>query len=122
MPTNSANTESLEAAIAAIPSCALDDAGRREQRTRYTRLAATVTRLDRTPEAVVVEFDDHLDRETLERALEVERGCCPFFVFEFDQPSRRLRMSVREAEQLPALDAMAVALGTAEQARAATGA
>jgi hypothetical protein len=116
MPNSSANTENFESAIAAIPTCALDDAGRREQRARYAQLAATATRLDRRPEAIVVEFAEHLDRETLERTLAVERECCPFFVFEFDEPGRRLRITVREAEQVPALEAMAAALAAAEPA------
>lgn len=118
MPMSSANTEPLEDAIAAIPSCALNDAGRREQRTRYMRLGRSVVRLDRTPEAIVVEFDEHLDRETLEQALAVERECCPFFVFEFDEARRRLRITVGETEQLPALEAMAAALDAARRASA----
>ena len=71
-------------------SCALDDDGRRVQRARYTRLAASVAHLERTPEAVVIEFDEQVHRETLERALAVERQCCPFFIFDFDPPTRRL--------------------------------
>jgi hypothetical protein len=119
MPTTSStNTEPLETALAAIPSCALDDAGRREQRNRYMRLAATVTRLERTPEVVVIEFGENLDREALDRALAVERECCPFFVFEFEESSRRLRITVREPEQLPALEAMAATLEAARRASA----
>jgi len=115
MPASSPNTDHLETAIAAIPACTLDDAARREQRTRYARLAATITHLDRTPEAIVIDFAEHLDRRTLERTLAVERECCPFFVFAFDEASRRLRMTVSAAEQIPALDAMAAALAAAQR-------
>ncbi len=82
------------------------------------RLAATITRLNRTHEAIVIDFDEHLDRETLERTLAVERECCPFFVFELDEPNHRLRITVSEAEQLPALEAMAAALDAAQRASA----
>jgi hypothetical protein len=96
-----------------LPSCALDDAGLREQRARYRALSASVTRLDRTADTVLIEFDEGLDRTTLDRALAVERQCCPFFTLEFDESKRLLRVGVREAAQLPALDAIAAALGAA---------
>jgi hypothetical protein len=108
--------EAFGQAIAAIPSCALDEAGVREQRARYAYLAPSVTGLEREPEAVVVEFREGFDRDTLEQALDIERACCPFFQFAFDESRRRLRVTVRESDQLPALDAMAYALGAADQA------
>lgn len=101
-----------------MPSCALDDAGRREQSARYARLAATVACLDRAPEEIVIEFGEDLDRETLEQTLAIERKCCPFFLFEYDEATRRLLISVREPEQLPALRAIADAFGALEQASA----
>src|SRR2546429_9557556 len=88
-------------------SCALDDDGRRVQRARYTRLAASVAHLERTPEAVVIEFDEQVHRETLERALAVERQCCPFFIFDFDPPPPPPLISVPETEPLPAPAAIA---------------
>jgi hypothetical protein len=103
-------TDRSRQAIAAIPSCALDDVGVREQRARYAGLAPSVTRLEREAEAVLIEFREGFDRETLEQALAVERACCPFFEFELNDSERRLRVTVREAEQLPALDAIAQAL------------
>jgi hypothetical protein len=106
-------TDPFDQAIAEIPSCALDEAGLREQRARYARLAPSVTRLQREAEAVLVEFHEDFDQETLDQTLAVERECCPFFQFDFDQSERRLRATVREAEQLPALDAMAHALEAA---------
>jgi len=95
-----------------IPSCALTDDGMREQRARYARLSPSTKRLEREPEAVTVEFDESFDRDTLDRALAVERECCPFFRFAFDDSARVLRITVREPEQLPALDAMAYAFGS----------
>ena len=94
-----------------IPTCALDEAGVREQRARYARLAPHVTTLKREPDALLIEFGEGFDRDALDEAIAVERECCPVFGFEVDRSKRRLRMTVAEPEQLPALDAMAQALG-----------
>jgi hypothetical protein len=110
MSSKPATAGAFDQAIAAIPSCALDEAGVADQRARYARLAPTVSRIERDAEAVLIEFREQFDRQTLEEALAVERQCCPFFLFEFDDSQRRLRATVRDPEQLPALDAMAVAL------------
>ncbi|MGH2903820.1 MAG: hypothetical protein ACRDK7_09600 [Solirubrobacteraceae bacterium] len=72
------NSEGFDRAVAAIPSCALDDADRREQSARYARLSSSVDHVQREPEAVLVQFASDLDAQTLERALAVERECCPF--------------------------------------------
>ena len=90
---------------AEIPNCALDETGLSEQRSRYERLAPSVDRIERSGEVVLVEFGDTLDRDELDQALAVERDCCPFFEFRFEG-ERRLHVTVREAEQLPALDAI----------------
>ena len=111
MSSDPPTTDAFDETVAQIPSCALDEAGVREQRARYASLAPSVTRLEREPEAVLVEFEEGFDRERLDQALAVERACCPFFEFEFDESERRLRTTVRDAEQLPALDALAHALG-----------
>lgn len=116
MTANPPRSGAFEAAITAIPSCALDETGRREQRDRYTTLAHAVSRLDRRAQAIEIEFDEGLDRGTLQRALAVERECCPFFVFDFDQASRRLRMTVDAPQHTPALDAVAHAFGSARRA------
>jgi hypothetical protein len=104
-------TDVLDQAIAEIPSCALDASGVHEQRARYAHLAPSVTGLKREAEAASIEFGENFDRQTLEQALEVERACCPFFQFEFDESNRRLRVTVREPDQLHALDAVAYAFG-----------
>ena len=108
-------TDPLETSIAAIPSCALDDAGRREQHARYMRLAASVAHLERLTDAILIDFDPSLNHETLEQALAVERRCCPFLVFDLDESHRQLRVSARESEQLPALEALASLFGAAER-------
>jgi len=107
--------ESFDQALAQVPSCALDAAGVDDQRNRYALLAPSVARLAREPEALIIEFREGFDRETLEQALAVERICCPFFNFDFDEAERRLRTTVRDHDQLPALEALAHALGGAQQ-------
>jgi hypothetical protein len=97
--------------LSAVPTCALDETGVREQRARYARLAPGVARVQREPEALLIEFHEGFDRGALEQALAVERECCPFFQFEFDDSKRRLRSTVGEPEQLPALEALAHAVG-----------
>ena len=111
MPLQQRTAEVLDDAIAGIPSCALDEAGVREQRARYAHLAPAVIGLKREVEAVSIEFREDFDRRTLDQALEVERACCPFFQFELDESSRRLRITVRERDRLDALDALAYAFG-----------
>lgn len=99
-------------------ACRLDERGRREQEGRYARLAASVTRLDRTADAVLIEFDERLDRDLLDRTLAVERECCPFFGLEVDEGRRLLRVTVREERWLPALDAVAHVFGQGEPVKA----
>jgi hypothetical protein len=89
----------------------LDEVGVRDQQARYARLVPSVKNLNRQPKAVVVDFSEEFDRASLEEALAVERECCPFFQFHFDESTRRLRITVRDQEHLEALDAMAYALG-----------
>ena len=110
MPSKPEISDAFDRAVAEIPSCALDEAGVKAQRARYARLAPAVKRVEREAEAVLIEFREDFDRKALERALAVERECCPFFLFELDTSARRLRATVRAPEQLPALDAMADAL------------
>src|SRR5712692_4084754 len=105
MSSKPATIDAFDRTIAQISTCALDEAGIREQRARYGRLASSVTRLQREPEAVLIEFDADFDRQALEQALAIERQCCPSFRFAFDEGQRRLRATVAEAGMLPALDA-----------------
>src|SRR4051794_17865516 len=118
MSSKPAASHAFDRAVAGIPTCALDEDGIREQRARYADLAPSVTRVQCEPETLVIEFDEDFDRQALDQALAVEGECCPFFQFAFDDEERRLRATVREAEQLPALDALAHALGGAHRVTA----
>jgi hypothetical protein len=108
-------TDASDEAVTEIPSCALDDGGKREQRARYVLLASSVTCIERQPDAVLIFFDRDLNRQTLEQALSVERQCCPFFTFAFDEQDRRLHATVADAGHVPALDAVAHALEAARR-------
>jgi hypothetical protein len=105
-----ASSDAFDQALAEVPSCALDEAGKREQRARYALLASSVAHIERQPETVLIYFDHDLNRQTLQQALSVERKCCPFFTFAFDELSRRLRATVTDTDHVPALDAIAYAL------------
>jgi hypothetical protein len=96
-----------------IESCSLDQSGRREQGARYARLASGVSELQRHADALVIEFREDFERPTLDQTLAVERECCPFFRFEFDESHRRLRITVADAHQRHALDALTYAFGAA---------
>lgn len=98
-----------EHGMAAPASCALDDVGLHEQRKRYRRLADSSSVISSAPQELIIEFDDSLDRELLEQTLAVEQDCCAFFVFDYDNGRRRLRVTVSEADKQPALEAIAAA-------------
>jgi len=93
--------------LSAAPACTLDAPGMHHQRRRYRRLGQSLTRLQREDDVLLLEFGPELDRQLLERALEVERGCCPFFSFSFDPDLRRLCIGVVDPAAAVALDVFA---------------
>jgi hypothetical protein len=99
------------------PSCALDEAGLRLQLDRYRRAGTGGGLVGRTSRRLVVELDQHVDASLVEAVIAVERECCPFFVLDWQVATRRLTVSVAEAEHEPALDGIAFALGVEESAR-----
>jgi hypothetical protein len=102
MTSGPAPTDRLAEAAQKIPTCALDQDGIERQRH-----AGPVVR---EPDAVAVQFRPGFDRDALDEALAVERQCCPFFEFEFGASDRRLRVTVKDQDQLAALDVIAEAL------------
>jgi len=109
----SAAKEALDEALAKdeLPSCALDEAGVQAQQARHARLAPSVTNLERQAETVLFAFSDDYDRQALEEMVAVEKQCCPFFDFAFNEGKRELTVGVKEEEMLPALEAIAAHLG-----------
>jgi hypothetical protein len=94
-----------------VPSCSLTKAGLEGQRRRQARLAPHIRRRALTGNTLLVVFDEGLDRATLEEMVAIERECCPFFELSFDEGSHALTIAVGEADHLPALAALARALG-----------
>jgi SAM-dependent methyltransferase len=92
------------------PSCDLDAAGLRDQLERYRRIGKGARLIERSGQHVVVEVAPE-DAGHVESAIAVERECCPFFAMTWEPDDRRLKVAVAEAEQAPALDAIASALG-----------
>jgi hypothetical protein len=92
------------------PSCALDADGLRQQLDRYRQVGRHARLIERAPRRLVVDLDEHLDSELLERAIAIERECCPFFDLDLDLRARRLAVSVSDTEHEPALEAILFAL------------
>jgi hypothetical protein len=93
-----------------IAECHLDVGGLRVQADRYRRLGATATQIDRRDGLLDATFGDELDEGLLNQAIAVERGCCPFFVFDYRPAERRLTITVQQPGQAAALDALHDAL------------
>jgi hypothetical protein len=102
----------LEALRMAVPSCTLDEAGLRGQRERRALLAPAVTAAERRGDTLAIRFAADFNRSALDELVRVERECCPFFVFQFDDEERLLKVSVDDASHAPALDAIASLFGT----------
>jgi SAM-dependent methyltransferase len=88
-------------------ACTMDKAERAEQLERYRTLARHTAEVEHEPGRVVVRFSDDPPTGLLERAMEVERGCCPFFDIQYEPVSRRLVIAVEDPDRAPALDALA---------------
>jgi Cation efflux family len=93
------------------PSCSLDLDGLAAQRERYARIGAGALGVERSPGSLAVELSRAVDADLVEEALRIERECCPFFDLRFDEQTRVITVGVDSAEQRPALDAIAFALG-----------
>lgn len=92
-----------------LAACSLDGPGMAEQLRRYAELGHHVRDSLREPRALVAQFDEGVDLALLEETVAVERGCCSFFAIEVQ--GLRLRIGVAEDLHIPALDAIADALG-----------
>jgi hypothetical protein len=104
-------TDAYTRAAEAIPSCAITEEDLKRQRERAAKLSRSVRDLTRHDEAVVFEFEAGFDRQALDELVAVERECCPFFTFGFDEEARRLTVGVQQADHVSALEAMAEQLG-----------
>jgi hypothetical protein len=99
-------TPTPTSAVSPLAECRLDTAGLRAQVDRYRRLGKAATGVDRHDGTLVATFGAELDPGLLEETISVERGCCPFFDFDYRPAGRRLVITVHEPDQEPALDAL----------------
>ncbi len=93
-----------------ISECRLDLPGLRAQRERYRAIGRHLERIDRDPCRLDARFSADLDPALLREAIEVERGCCPFFTIHRDPAEPRLLITVNDPAHDPALDALQFAL------------
>jgi hypothetical protein len=102
--------------MSTIPSCTLAGEDVRAQRDRLARLGESVANLQRGEDRITIAFRPGFDEQLLDEVLTVERRCCPFLRFEFDESTRRVTVSVEDLEHVKGLDALAGALGAARLA------
>ena len=95
----------------AVAACSLNEAELREQLARYGAAGEGAEVIDSSGRRRVIRVAASVPESLIERLIEVERGCCPFFELAWDRASRCLTIEVSAAEHEPALDAIAFALG-----------
>lgn len=91
-------------------ACGLDAGELATQLERYRAIGRVAAAVERGPGRVVVQFAEDPPSALIERTLEVERGCCPFFEVVYDPDTRLLAISAEDPERRHALDAIAQAL------------
>jgi hypothetical protein len=91
-------------------ACSLDTDELVEQLERYRALGRSAAAVECEASRVVVRFADDPPNALIERTLEVERGCCPFFEIDYEPDTRRLAIMVDRPDRRPSLDAIAAAL------------
>jgi hypothetical protein len=91
-------------------TCSLNADELAAQLERYRAIGRLAAAVEHEPGRVVVRFADDPPSALIERTLEVERGCCPFFEIEFEPATQRLAISVDHPDRHPGVDAIAHAL------------
>jgi hypothetical protein len=92
-------------------SCSLDEPGLTAQLARYRAVGEGATMIERGQRRLVIQLGDAASDAAVEELVAVERSCCPFFELEWKPRERRLLVGVSSADDEPALDAIAYALG-----------
>ena len=91
-------------------ACSLERAELVAQLERYRAIGHLAAGVEHEPSRVVVRFAGDPPSALIERTLEVERGCCPFFEIDHEPGTQRLAISVDHPDRRPGLDAIAHAL------------
>jgi hypothetical protein len=90
-------------------TCALDDTALREQLARFTEIGRHALWTRRHATELTVVLDRELDDGLLQRTLDIERECCPFFALIWDEHRRELTVAAHPRHE-PVLDRVARAL------------
>jgi hypothetical protein len=106
----------MEPSRMAAPSCSLSDPELREQLARYRVVGESAEVLEWSAQRRLIRVTRSVPEPLVERLVQVERQCCPFFQLSWDGPSRYLLISVSATGQAPALDAVTYALGLVQPA------
>jgi hypothetical protein len=101
-----------ELPMAAAP-CALTDVELRDQLARYRLAGEGAEVIEWEPRRKLIRLADAVPDAVVERMVQVEQACCPFFELDWDRTTRRLSISVSQADREPALQAIGDALGVA---------
>lgn len=97
-------------AAAQVPNCAIDQQSLEHQEERHRRLAPSVVQMRHEGKLLVVDFAPDFDRQALDELIAVERECCPFFAFSYDEHSRHLEVGLHGPEAAEVLGAIVHAL------------
>jgi hypothetical protein len=91
-------------------SCSLSDAELRAQLDRYRRIASGGHGRWISATSVELVVGAGVPDKLVEQAVATERSCCPFFELLWELGSRRLTLAVSRAEDVPSLEAIALAM------------
>jgi hypothetical protein len=91
-------------------ACSLNTDELAAQLERYRAIGRLAAAVEHEPGRVVVRFGEDPPSALIERALEVERGCCPFFEIDYEPTTQRLAISADHPDRHPGVDAIAHAL------------
>jgi hypothetical protein len=91
-------------------ACSLSADELAAQLERYRAIGRLAAAVEHHPGRVVVRFADDPPTGLIERTLEVERGCCPFFEIDYEPATQRLAISADHPDRHLGVDAIAHAL------------
>jgi hypothetical protein len=97
-------------------SCSLDQAGLSTQLERYRAAGEGAEIIHQEKQRLVIRVSDQAPDVVIEALVAVERSCCPFLELDWQPLRRRLSIAVSRAENEPALEAIAYALGLGDSA------
>jgi len=91
-------------------ACSLDADELAVQLERYRAIGRLAAAVEHEPGRVVVRFAGDPPSALIDRVLELERGCCPFFEIDYEPATRRLAITVDHQDRHPGVDGIAHAL------------